>query len=289
MKQVFLLIFMLCSIALFGQTNKMKTVTAIKNKKDTISIKHYDVSNNLVFEMGRMICGEVAEFYFHGYLYDNNNQATRFIFLYHNSLKIWDIEYDSLQKIIKVFKKPKDEFLRKIDSLPKINNIKDLEKLTIFKETIEQDGYLYFMVYYMDTLPKKMICFEENGDTSDIIDYSYNDQNLLILQRTTFNSGNSDSTVYTYDTLGRILYENKPSSLYKYDYETQNITKRYEISKGEITSTEIAEYKDDNIVKLTFELGCFISYNYDKENRLVSEFHSECFGNKSFEIKYIYK
>jgi hypothetical protein len=127
---------------------------------------------------------------------------------------------------------------------------------------MKQKRYLLGISYFKDTLLVKSIYFKRNGDTSYVVNYLY-------------------------DTLGRILsYKEGPIS-YKYDYETPNVTKKYKINNGEITNTEIEEYKDGNIVKLTFS-DCFILYNYDKENRLVSEIQ-ECLGSGTWKTIYIYK
>ena len=298
MKQISLLIFMLYVSTSFCQ----REVIAIANGKDTISVEQFDASNNLVFEKTYPIFYGIA--LIRAFVYDDNNRKTRFIWLHSNAgFSVTDYEYDSLQNIKKEFKyKSTGNFKNGISLISEINSMKDLEKEAKLKEAIEQGRYLSEISYFKDTLLTTTICFDKNGDTSNIINYSYNDQNLLILKHDTSTNGFSCRLFYTYDTIGRMLSWGKcdldnPSILFRYDYETPNIIKRYEVDNGQIVSTEIEEYKDDIIVKRKFykksndkEAYRVISYEYDDEFRLIREYNTNHYYNsKPWETIYIYK
>jgi len=290
MKQVIFIVFMFCSIAAFSQ----REVIAIRNKKDTVSIKHFDALNNLVFWKYNYCDIEYGAVF--AYSYNENNKKTREVSF--GLLGVSITEYDTLQNVRKTFIYVGEDY-DGMFFIYEINNIKELEESTKFKKIMEKRGYLYEITNFIDTLPVRSVYFDENGDTLHVIEYSYNSQNLLIFEQDIYSVDYSSETFYEYDTLGRILYKKTPFSSFKYDYKTPNIIKMYEVNteSGKITSTEIGKYKNGKIVKRTTydtrenieEYKFFISYKYDKKNRLVREYFSRCFGNKPLKTRYIYK
>lgn len=302
MKQIFFLVFTLFSIVAFCQ----REVIAIGNsdENDTLDIEYYDVSNNLVFKKTKKIYPQnwynynFAEIL--AYSYNDNKVITRYIWIQAGIGfvigYIEDYQYDTLQNIKKTFTyeyeyESKGNPNKEKSLLLKINNTQDLENSKILKKSIKRGGYLSEISYFKDTLPIKDIRFYKNGDTICSIDYSYNNQNLLISKRY-----NTSETFYTYDTLGRILSEETSGSSFKYDYETPNIIKKYELRNG-IVDIRIDEYRKNTLIKRSFyreninnEPYHIISYEYDEENRLTSQVIS---GNlphhTSFTIVYIHR
>ena len=190
-----------------------------------------------------------------------------------------------------------------------------MEESTIFKRFIEKDKHLSEIAYYKDTLLVKLIKFRCKGDTSEIINYSYNDQNLLVLENYIKKNGYyaSCKIVYTYDSLGRILskglyYSTRLDHIFKYYYDIPNIAKQtYEGYDGKIRAAYVDEYKEGKIVKSTsynitkwrgnsgkenrkgeLHLSCFETYEYDEQNRLIKEFRSAYNKGRPLTIKYIY-
>ena len=289
---------MFCSLSTFGQNEVAKMVIAIANEKDTLSVEHFDALGNLVFEKHYTTYGIAM---IRAFSYNDNNRETKFIWLHSNAgFIITDYEYDSIQNTRKEFRyESKSHFDNGLSFVLEMNNIKDLEESTRFKELIERGGHISKVSYFTDTLPIKDISFDKNGDTSKITSYFY-DQNLLILQHDT-SAFFSCRLFYTYDTLGRMLSWGKcdkdnPSILYEYNYEIPNIIKICELEGGKNISTEIEEYKNNAVVKRSFYRKSnnekpyrVISYEYDEENRLINEFDSNYLNaGKSVTIKYIY-
>jgi len=324
MKQIILSILLFCSISTFGQNEVTKIVIAIANKKDTLSIKHFDASNNLVFLKSFPKSDNGAEIY--TYLYDNSNREIR-KFYFSGTYDIINYQYDTVQNIRKAFTyeyiyEDENDFSSK-KFISKIHNVKDLEETETFKKIIKQDEYLAAITYFMDTLPVKTINFNREGDTTEIINYSYNDRNLLVSEYHHFKKTAYSMRppldyreVYTYDTLGKILSFGhyylyrpmRPVFLFKYDYETPNIIKvTFEGSDGKIRPDFVEEYENDRIVKRIdyyYPLSekkekksisyTVIYYEYDEENRLVREFYSKKWKEKPLkkyrkDIEYIYK
>jgi len=315
MKQLILSIFILCSMAVFGQNNEVaKIVIAIANEKDTIRVEHFDARNNLVFKKHCYRYNEYTEI--STYSYNDNNKMIQYVHFRFNSEKwfiiLFDYEYDTVQKIKKTFlyNTNHNDFNDKNPFLFEINNTKDLEELAIFQEAMKQNRYMSEISYFRDTLPIKIIALRKNdtinGDTIHIIDYTYNN-NLLILEHFTTTYGLSNKTFYTYDALGRILsvkpyvFENKKlDHLSKYKYKKTDITiKRY--YKGKVISTTIEEYKENLLVKKTdyyFSYGkkntikkakFVTSYEYDEQNRLIRIFGLNYTDIRNpYTIKYIY-
>ena len=326
MKHLILSIFILCSISLLGQNEVAKIVIGIANKKDTFSIKHFNAFDNLLFEKFFPVGHQPASIFTCSY--DDSNRKTREIFLnMYGDFEVIDYEYDSLHTIRKLFAyseishfwdslniydvKSITSYLKRI--ITKIHNVKDLEETTIFKEKKKEGGFLSEIGYYKDTLLVKLIKFRWKGDTSEIINYSYNDQNLLILESIQHNTIASffqpsrtehRKRVYTYDTLGRMLSEEfyyyihgkKPYELTKYCYDTPNIVKTTFEIQGKTLYIGTKEYKNDKIVKWTYykeknkkwEIEDFTMYEYDEQNRLIKEFHSAYNKGRPLRIKYIY-
>jgi hypothetical protein len=305
MKHLILSTFLLCSVAAFGQNEVARIVIAIKNETDTISVEHFDARDNLVFVKSYLFSGGLARIY--GWLYNENTKIIRYVYLSKYKKEesfIRDYEYDTLQNVRKGFQyKLKDDIFEKRISLSEINNIKDIEKSAIFKEMIDGDKYVSEITYFTDTLPLKTIRFNENSDTSQIVDYSYNNQNLLTLTiADSKDNNNVYKASYMYDTLKRIIfyefYSPKNDILRKYDYDTPNIIKMYE-KRAKIIFTTIDEYENGRVVKrLEYkdeieEPRYIIFYKYDKKNRLIFTTSLNYYStekNKPFKstIKYIY-
>lgn len=285
-----------------------------------LNVSEYDKSKNLIFSYYKQYVGEEWNFKYltmiTGNVYNESGQILKSYNLHSNAgISIWYYEYDDKGNNTKTFMKNNDyehhdslinqnpyhfiSEIKKIQDLINHTRIKDIElnaaKYLFLEQTHDNENNLITEVAY-----------KENGDTSSLQRYNYDENNNKIYFR-------NESTIGKWE----YYYENKKNKLlqsvrinydkrkkrnrisyitfYKYDIKDRliQITK---YDKGVFQDKYVYEYNSLNQVtkRLSYvydneKLSREEKYEYNKEGNVIKKIDQDYRSEKEKIIEYMYE
>jgi len=280
-KTTLILLSLLITIRIFGQSNENLRKIVTLNSKDTIALEQFDENGKLIFHKIFPQFG-ISQILAYTYL---DKQLTSYTWS-HSNIGFIENEYvyDSIKNLTNTYSYESNENV-KITNLMFYNSVESLKNSSEFIQ-YKSTGtrYLKSTQYYEDTLIVKEVDFNVDGRIENTVYFAYENGKLTRRKQVYGHNNAYNELIYVFDKYGneiqwmKLFDSSDTSVVYNSVYKDNLLVERTGRESGEITEKEYYEYSKGKLLSIK---------EYDKNG--ILKISSEFYYNQSGKIDYIDK